>query len=235
MLSHREPLGTVAYLGGVPAVLEEFCWAWGQMVAFNAEYLGYVHIDHARESVHDFARNELVRRMLGQWIVMLDADHQPPPDIVLRLVTTADRLAIDVLTAMYQYRRPPHLPVWFEDTPHGRQAVLDWDANGAQAIQISAAGAGSLFVRRRVFERIFQEMGEEPFARTGGWGEDHSFFWRLKLLGIPAWGAPGIESGHLAVRPVTLADYERPGIPEGEEARKFVVDGLEAGRLHEAA
>ena len=72
-------IGTVAYLGGVPSVLEEFCWSWSQMVQYNTEYLcqpgELIFYDRARASYHAFARNTLASRMRGDWIVMLDTDH----------------------------------------------------------------------------------------------------------------------------------------------------------------
>lgn len=228
MLYKRRVLGTVAYLGGVPAVLEPFCWAWGEIIAFNAQYIDtndmYVHYDRAKESVHDAARNGLVRRMLGDWLLMFDADHAPEPDIVKRMLLVADRDSLDVLSALYQYKQEPHAPVAFLDTPNGRQQILDWE-DGARAIQVHSAGAGSLFVRRRVFERIVAELKQEPFDRLGPWGEDHSFFWRLRQLGILMWLAPNVNSQHLQVRPVTMADYVRPGIPQ-DAPNVHQVEGL---------
>jgi hypothetical protein len=76
--------------------------------------------------------------------------------------------------------------------------VCDWDGFRG-LVRVDAIGAGTLFVRRRVFDRIRDELGEAPFATSARWqGEDIAFFDRLRRLGIPAWLDTRIETGHLA-------------------------------------
>lgn len=214
MILGNQPIGTVAYLGGLPALLEEFCWSWGQMVQYNAEALcepgQYVHYDRAKVSYHVSARNHLAERFLGEWLCQLDTDLQFDPDLVARLTVLANGLRpddqpIDVLTGIYCFKGGRRNPVlyWHDPATESFQQLSTWPA-GPRVIRVGAAGGGLLWVRRTVFDRIRTELGEQPFDVHGGLSEDLSFFRRLIRLKIPAWCATAIEGQHLAIEPVSL-------------------------------
>ena len=74
--------------------------------------------------------------------------------------------------------------------------------------RIASAGAGVLWVRRSVFDRIAAELHEGPFDRRLGLSEDHSFFERLGDLEIPAYLAPQVEAEHLQVTAVPTEQAE---------------------------
>lgn len=209
------PVGTIAYLGGLPSVLEPFCWAWGQMIQYNAENLvdpgQYVHYDKATVSFHSFARNSLTERYLGDWLLMLDTDHVPEPDIAVRLVTQMHRTGARVIAGVYCHRTPPNSPViyqWNKDGT-GLEPIGDWD-DQATLIEVGSAGAGALLVHRSVYDEIREKMKCGPFDIIYPFGEDHSFFKRLRELKIPAYAAVGIESKHLEIRPFGLDTYSPP-------------------------
>ncbi len=215
MLLGRKALGTVAYLGGVPAVLESFTWSWGQMIHYNHEMFvegpHYVHYDRASISDHGPARNSLVSRFLGDWLVMMDTDHRFDPDIVARLVRTADEAGVDVLSAVYQMKQSPHVPVLFQWVGEGLQPMGVWPPD-VKVLQIGSAGAGCLFIRRSVFDRLANAYpNTNPFDKLHPFSEDHSFFLRCKEQGIKCYAAMHIESNHLRVIPVTSADLPVPG------------------------
>lgn len=229
MLLGRKARGTVGYLGGLPALLEPFAWSWGQLCAYNAEFMSdeksYVHMMRATFSDHGPARNSLVRGFLGDWLVQLDTDHQFEPDLVDRLVRTADEFDIDVLSGVYQLKNPPHIRVLYQWVKIGDGIGLQPIANvpdDARIIQIGSAGGGCLFVRRSVFDQIVDEFKCGPFDKTGIYSEDHSFFSRCKQLGIKCYAALNIESNHLRTVPVTLDDFDDTGIPKSE---LFAVEG----------
>lgn len=217
MLLGQKALGTVAYMGGLPAILERFCWSWGQMVAHNAEALNegtrYVHYMRTSISDHAPARNNLVAKFLGDWLVLFDTDHEFDPDIVARLVRLADMYEVDVLSGVYQMKTPPHVPVLFQwvktcddHDEFGLQPMVKWDKR-AQLMQIGSAGAGCLFVRRKVFDAIAREWPNEgAFDKIHPFSEDHSFFIRCRKLGIKAYAAMNVHCNHLRVAPVTLDD-----------------------------
>lgn len=210
-LTTNTPVGTVSYLGGIPALLEQFQWSWSQMLEYNADYLPRLWYDRATISYHAAARNKLAHRMRGDWLVMLDTDHQFEPDLIARLLYTATVHDIDVLTGLYQYKVFPHQPVLYAwknpDNPlEGVQSIADWDT-ALPLFTVDSAGGGCLFVRRRVFDRIRAELKERPFDPLPPLSEDNSFFYRLKKLGIKAWVDTRIKSHHLQVRPIDMDDY----------------------------
>lgn len=221
MLYSKPVLGTVGYLGGLPAVLEEFCWAFAQLVQFNTEYVcppgSIIHYARARVSLHDFARNGLVEELQGDWLLQLDTDHTFEPDLLSRMLRVATTHALDVVTALYRHRAAPGPPVIYQWDPvtEGARPIGAWKTEGGRspvALQIGSAGAGCLWVRRTVFDRIRTELREPPFSRYGTYGEDHAFFHRCKRLGIPVYALPAIEAPHLAVQPSRMVDYH---LPEG--------------------
>ena len=212
-------IGTIAEMGGVTSIPTPFHRSLLQMVQYNAQYLvnpgEQVFYDMATASYHSFARNSLADRMQGDWLLMLDTDHQFAPDLAARLLRVFYKHDLDVLSAMYVYLNPPHNPVMFIRMPDGRLQFLgDWERRAdLEVMEVGAAGGGCLLVHRRVFDRIRDELHENPFSTLGDMSEDLSFFDRLQRLGIPAYVALGIESLHLTWRPVGLADYTPGTIP----------------------
>ena len=205
----RKPIGTIGYLGGVPAVLEEFCWSFGQLVEFNAEQIetpqSYIHYDRVKYSDHAPARNALVRQMKGNWLLQLDTDHQFEPDLLARILRLYQEAGVRVISGLYRFKRPPYAPVAFggdNGTP-----ILEW-APGLELFEITGAGAGCLFVERSVFDEIATKCKCEPFDRLPGTSEDHSFFRRCKECDIKTYLAPNIEFDHLTVSRVTSDLYD---------------------------
>ena len=223
MLIGRKPLGTVAFLAGVPAVLTDFWWSCVQMVQYANEYMTqpneYIHWDRATISFHSWARNAVVDRMQGDWLLFLDTDHSFEPDIVSRLHDRMYSYDLDVVCGVYQYRNAPHPPVLFawkqelaEDgkiLAEGYVNVGGWIGQTTPIFEVAAAGGGCLMVRRRVFDRIKTELNERPFDVLGQAGEDMSFFSRLRKLGVKTFVDTRIECPHLMVRPLTLDDYDQ--------------------------
>jgi hypothetical protein len=228
-LKHIEAIGTVAYLGGVMSVPEPFAWSWSQMVEFNhgalCEGNERIHYDRSRLGLHDFARNEICGRMLGDWVMMLDTDMQFEPDFVARLVRLMLKHNLDVVTGIYQFKSPPHSPALyhFNGDTERYEHIGGWDQK-LELFQVDSAGAGCLLIRRRVLERIRDELKVNPFVRVGQKGEDHSFFTRVKELGIKAHCAWRVQAGHLAYKPIALSDRT-----DAQGLGEYEVEGLLAG------
>jgi len=203
-------------MGGIMSLPEPFTWSWGQMIAFNSEALcgedEHVHYEHTKLSLHDYARADMLSRMRGDWMLMLDTDHAFEPDLAARMVRTMMQYDVDILTGIYSYKAKPHFPVlyMFNHDTQKHEIIADWDRS-LDILQVDSAGGGCLLVKRKVFEQITRELKESPFDRYPGKGEDHSFFTRCRKLGIKAYCAPKIELQHLAywgIAPST--DYVRP-------------------------
>lgn len=214
MLIGKKTIGTVAFLGGMEFIHRRFAWSLLQMSQFNNEYVckpgEIVHYDHATVSYHSYARNSLIERIHGDWLLMLDTDHSFEPDLLSRMLRLMDAYEIDVLTGLYQYTSPPYSPVlyWHDDPDEGYDGIGDWE-EGMEIIQVKSAGGGCLLVRKSVYERIQAELNEAPFDIIHPFSEDHSFFRRLEKLDIKAYFAPEIHYPHLQTREVTLDDFDR--------------------------
>lgn len=216
----NKPMGTIAYMGGVYALPEAFCWSLAQMVQYNAEYLSgpgrCVHYDRATVSYHSFARNSLADQMRGDWLLMLDTDHSFEPDLAARMLMRMEKHQIDVLAGIYLYKSPPFMPVLYRWNGEAYEVIGQWDGE-PRIFEIGSAGAGCLMVRKKVFDRIRNELGEGPFDIEHPYSEDHSFFNRLRRLGIKAYCDPDIECHHLSNRVLTLADFDRSQIRLSEK------------------
>lgn len=225
----RKAIGSVAYLGGLPAVLEQFTWSWSQMVAYNGEFIDndkqYIHYMRSTISDHAPARNTLVSKFLGDWLIQFDTDHMFDPDIVARMIRTANEYEVDVLSAVYQLKNPPHVPVLYQwvnvGNKLGLQPMARWDKN-AKLIQIGSAGGGCLFVRRKVFD-ILSKYSDGPFDKQYPYSEDHSFFKKCRECDIKCYAAMNIYCNHLRIIPVTLSDLDDSGL---EISNPFQVRGF---------
>jgi len=236
----RKPKGTVAYMGGVPAVYEQFCWAWGQLIQYNEEFLcndkEYIHYHRATFSDHAPARNSIVKSSLGDWLFMLDTDHIFEPDILHRLLRNMEELDLDVITGIYQFKKHPFSPVIYkwddnneEDEKENEnklpkeknittfpQPIAGWDKS-VKLMRIGSTGAGCLLVKQRVFDKIKQELNEEPFSRIKSFSEDHSFFYRLKQLDIKVFCDMRVQCKHVILKEIDLEeDYDEENVDKAE-------------------
>lgn len=232
MLLGNKIIGTVGYLGGLPTLPEPFVWSWSNMVQYNHDYVcepgQTIHYTHAPMSYHSAARNYLVGNMKGDWLLMLDTDHEFDPDILARMLRVVYKHDLPVLTALYQYKTEPFNPkIYRWRTKNNLEPIGNWDKSiGVDAMEIGAAGAGCLLVRKEVFKKIETDLKEEPFDIHMPFGEDNSFFWRLKKLGIKPYVAVNIEYPHLALQKITMADYS---VDDVQLARKRFVEGAKLG------
>jgi len=209
-------IGTVARMGGVPAVLEDFVNSFIDLALWSNEYVcgqgEYIHYPRPpRLSVHDVARNVLSESMRGEWLLQLDSDHAPEPDLLGRILKLHEDTGAEVIVGLYQFKAPPYSPVLYRNTGRGLSELGDWDST-VRALEIDSAGAGCLWCKRGVFDRIRKELNEQPFDRINGIGEDHSFFLRVKKLEIKAVFSPAIECPHLQTRAITLGEYDRDSV-----------------------
>jgi len=226
MLLGKKVIGTIAYMGGVLEVPEQFCWSWGDLREYNTEYLcapgEMVYYWRPKASFHSFSRNQIVDNSKGDWTLMLDTDHSFEPDIAVRLVHLMNKHEVDVLTGIYQYKGHPHAPVLFmEGADGGFKVIGDWDKS-VEIFQIHSSGGGCLLVKNSVYSRIKNELKENPFDIEFPFSEDHSFFRRLKKLEIKVFCAPSVEYPHLELREITLKDYD---ITELKFSNRIEIEG----------
>lgn len=224
----RRPIGTVSYIGqGVNP--EPFTWAFAQLVQFCYEYVVppgfHLHVDRSALSGQVGARNELVKKMQGDWLLQLDNDETFDPDLVMRMLQLFESQQLDVLTGIYHFKQKPYNPVLFQYVEGQYRAMINWDnKEEVRLMPVGAAGGGCLLVRRSVFDRIRKEQGAFPFDTCPPYAtDDFNFFERCRRLGIKCWCAPQIEAQHLLTMGIGGSDYD----PTPYEATaKLVTDAL---------
>jgi cellulose synthase/poly-beta-1,6-N-acetylglucosamine synthase-like glycosyltransferase len=228
MLIQRKVLGSVAYLGGLGFTYEQFTWSLLQLAQYNNLYVcgsqERIHYMRSRVSYHAKARNELAKNMLGDWILMLDADHAPEPDLLARMLRVFYKYHLDVLVGWYQIKVWPYGPllyVWNDDHT-GFELIGKWEDRGAEVMEIGAAGGGALLIRRTVLYRILTELDELPFDIQPPFSEDLSFFARCYKLGIKAYFCPNIMNPHLYIDTLKPEYIETTGIAQNQ----MEVEGL---------
>lgn len=209
MLTRKRTIGTIGYMGGIPALMEPFVWSWSQMVEYTPEALcsdpdaERIEFIRTHYSLHSAARNDLVSRMKGDWLLQLDTDMVFDPDFCARLVHIFEHYKLDILTGLYTYKAHPGVPtLYMHNKDTGRhEPIGKWDTD-SEIFEIDSAGAGCLLVRRAVYERIVTEVLQPPFEMIPPYGEDHSFFMRARKLGYKAYCAWKVQAAHLGFKQV---------------------------------
>lgn len=192
-----------------------------RMLLFSQTHLGPLHYTSAPVSYHEMARKHLVDTFLGDWILMLDTDHSFSPDILLRMLDLKTKYKTRVLSAIYQYKHPPHSPVAGLWRPDGKPTpLIDWDRRG-DIVDVGTVGAGCLLIDRSVFDEIKKKLKEDPFQLRAGLSEDYSFCDRCRELEIPVSLALQIECHHVVRSVLSIQDYH----PKSEATFSNVQNG----------
>jgi GT2 family glycosyltransferase len=200
MITCVNTIGTVGIMSGIHSLPTPFVKCLVDMVAYNNEYLlqenEQIYYNFANVSYHSMARNRLAREIRGNWILMLDTDQTFPPDVLVRLLWIADQYEIDVLTGLYHQKAEPYNPIIYMLNDDNRfEHIVGWDKDKV-IIPIDSAGGGCLLIRNHVLKTMFGK-GMLPFAEIEGNSEDHSFFRKLKTLGVRSYCAPDVRVNHL--------------------------------------
>jgi hypothetical protein len=155
----------------------------------------------------DRTRNVMIKKFIemsrnpNDVLVMLDCDHEHPPNIVERLAGhDPDRGVVGALTFR---RSDPYDPVFFAmDENGGMHGVKAWDPGGIY--QCTVVGHGAVAVRRWVFDRLDEAGYTWPYYRyeyPAKWGYDQSedvYFARCcAAAGIHHYCDTGVETPHL--------------------------------------
>jgi hypothetical protein len=116
----------------------------------------------------DMARNLIVKAFLehsendGDTLIMLDADHIHPPDILDRLARFPDELG--VVGALAYRRGGNHDPMFFFRQPDGElHSAMTWDNEGVY--QCDAVATCAIAIKRWVFQKLDESGWAWPYFR----------------------------------------------------------------------
>ena len=168
---------------------------------FERISLGYMRVD--------MARNLLVEGFLhhtkdpNDILVMLDADHSHPPNIVTQLAGLPPE--IGVCGALAYRRGGNYDPCWFVKDENGLfHSPMQWVEG--QVYQCDAVGTGAIAIKRWVFEKLNASGWKWPYFRyeypTSGPvpSEDMVFAQACGRAGIPHYCDTGLITPHIDTR-----------------------------------
>lgn len=122
----------------------------------------------------DQARNMIVESAEGEWLFFLDSDVLVPADTIPRLINTAVKNNLKIVSGLYWRRDTnpvPGLYAWFRDqiTPYGRgghRAILNFQPGSL--VKADVVGAGCLLINREVFRVIPQSGVRDWYLKNYG-------------------------------------------------------------------
>lgn len=144
------------------------------------------HIVEARTLAIEHARENDV-----DWILWLDDDMAPPPDLFERLFETGKTF----VGALAFKRDPPHEPC-VHRIIDGKAEFFDPDPR-LPIVEADATGFACLLVHRSVWESVWERTEGRPFAYRVGMGEDVYFCAHAKAAGVQLYIVPGLVVGHV--------------------------------------
>jgi hypothetical protein len=160
-------------------------------------------------------RNELVQRMMGDWILFIDADMVFDTRAIGRLILARDEGDYDILGGLCFQRIAPHQPTLYmreRPTSGGYLFMEKWDSD---IVEVDGTGLAFVIIHRRVFERMVRVQDERPdfvwppyeeririrppdfFRWTGGVGEDLRFCQDAKATGSRIFVDTRVKIGHV--------------------------------------
>lgn len=184
----------------------------------NCRWLGDVEISFAQGSLVYDARNTLAKKAISEGferVLWIDSDMTFGPDLFSRLSDDLD-MKSGMVSAIYYKRKEPIEPVIYEsltlqDEPGGLKtasAKVKLDLPKNEIVQIDGCGFGAVMMQTEYLKAVSEKYGL-PFYPTQGFGEDLSFCWRLKELGLPIFADTSIQCGHVGQYEFTFNTYEK--------------------------
>ncbi len=195
----------------------------------NLRPVGEIDIRLLKGSLVYDARNQITKMALAggyTHVLWLDSDMTFDPDLMEKLMADLeDREDIDAVTGLCFSRRPPFKPCIYNRLEVQQEGNVitpiaeNWyDYPRDQLFEIEGCGFACVLMKIETLQAT--GIYGVPFYPVGGMGEDLTYCWRAKKLGLRFWCDSRLKIGHLM----------RIGIDEG--FRDNVIAGLanEAGQ-----
>jgi hypothetical protein len=164
----------------------------------------FVHVDRPPDTRIEVARganiarnrNGLTEHALAagaEWVWFVDDDQVFAPEALTRLLSH-DR---DIVSGLYVARDVPFKAQIFDRVDaQGKAAHRLFEPADAGLVQILAAGAGSLLVKRRVLEGLSAPYWTLGQIAKDEWGDDLDFCHRARAAGFDIWCDLDCYVGH---------------------------------------
>lgn len=161
------------------------------------------------------SRNLLAGEAVSQGydrILFLDSDMVFQPDLLIRLSKDLDE-GRDYVCGLFFRRKPPYKPVIYKDLHYHRDGLkldmklepyLDYPQN--EIFEVAGSGFGAVMMTTELVNKVGDKFGY-PFSPEMGFGEDLSFCWRVKQLGIPMYCDSSVRVGHVGIGTISEETY----------------------------
>lgn len=147
-------------------------------------------------------------------VMWFDSDMVFPPDTLLKLQAHD----AGVVTGLYVTRHDPCEPVLYdvieEPVRNTKTGYLEkkihpyTDFPRDSYFKVDGCGFGCVLTKTSVLKKVWNKFG--PAFHPFPWaGEDISFCYRLKLLGIPIWCDSSVSCGHIGTKIYTELDLKK--------------------------
>lgn len=168
------------------------------------------------------ARNTIVQYAFDKapdadGIMWVDSDIKSAPNMISRLLDTANHNKLDFVTGVYFQREGVHNPVFhaWNDEKHCFQPAEDYPPNTLGII--AGCGFGFVYTSMKMIRDITFSDDFEPSKGwfpdrrdVGGFGEDLTFCWLAKKAGYTLWVDTGVIVEHEGnVQFIGEADFRR--------------------------
>ena len=249
----RSEAVTVAYVHSVDVA---YSWVHSLIQLFTADLLEHKRIArggfiamacHAGQLVE--ARNRTVETFLSEdkadWLLWLDTDMGFLPDLVERLMESADPTERPIVGALcfshrqiapddYGGRHTVATPTLFRWAERGGMEGFDiiYDYPPASLVACDGTGSAAILIHRSVFEQMRAEYGDtwyDPIrAKEGRVGEDLSFCMRATALGVPIHVDTGVRTTHQKAIWLSESDFlDQSSVPPADQEVAVLVPVLE--------
>ena len=149
------------------------------------------------------ARNEFVSRaIVGEYdrVLWIDSDMVFEPDLMERLSADMDE-GMEYVCGLYFKRVFPTAPVIYKELrqsamPGILEAVTYKDYPKDSIFEIEGSGFGAVMTTTRILKAAWDKYGP-PFYQVANLGEDLSFCWRLKEMGVKMYCDSSVKCGHI--------------------------------------
>lgn len=155
------------------------------------------------------ARNELVERALSggyDWLLMLDDDMLPPPDLFERLA----RHDLEIVGGLYWQRQGAQLPVVMRVPAGGLRPefltdeALEITRPGLYCVDV--IGGGCVLLKTR----LLRSLNQPVFWPDVHLGTDIGLCLRLRQLDIPVYIDTSVRLGHLGAAKIIVGGVDDP-------------------------
>lgn len=171
----------------------------------NMQRVGQCYLQVIKSSLIYNARNTLAKTAIDNGfdrILWLDSDILFEPDLMTRLSTHLDN-GLEYVSGLYFKRNYPTSPVCYKSiTQHKEENELVTDVDTYneypkdQLFEVDGTGFGAVMMTVELLKKVQDRYGL-PFSPQLGLGEDLSFCWRAKQLGVKMYCDSSIKLKHL--------------------------------------